>query len=150
MSRSFATSLLALALAVVPAAALARGHVAPTPVPSVAPTPTTAPENPAITTLARREFVAWQAGSVDASHYADQTRAKLSPAKIAATSKALAALGALVKVDWLGYLGIHGGPPGVTGYIYRMHCTYAAVYEELTIAADGKIDGIIFRDKLQR
>ncbi len=99
--------------------------------------------------MARREFVAWQAGVVDPTHYAAVTQAKLTPAKIAATSKALASLGALTSVEWLGYLGIDGGPKGVTGYIYRMRCSNATVFEELTIGPDGKIDGIMFRDRLQ-
>ena len=150
LSRSFRTSLLVAALLIVPAAALARGHAKPTPTPTAVATPTAPPENPTITALARREFVSWQAGTVDTSHYAETTRAKLTPEKIAATSKALGTLGALTSVEWLGYLGIQDGPPGVTGYIYKMQCQNATVYEELTIGPDGKIDGIVFRDTLQQ
>ena len=147
LSRLFVTSLLAAALLCVPAVALARGHAVASPTPAATPTPP--PENPAITRIARREFVAWQAGIVDRAHYAAVTQSKLTPAKIAATSKALGSLGPLTAVAWLGYLGIEDGPKGVTGYIYRMRCANATVFEELTIDPDGKIDGIMFRDKLQ-
>ncbi|MDE2481696.1 MAG: hypothetical protein KGN02_05865 [bacterium] len=141
---------LAAALLLLPTAALARRHAPPTPTPSVAPTPTLPPENPTITRLALREFVAWQADAVDPSHYAAITRAKLVPDKVAATSKQLGPYGALKSVEWIGNFGIEGGPPGVIGYIYRMHCANAAIYEEITVAPDGKIDGIIFRDTLQQ
>jgi len=92
--------------------------------------------------------VAWQAGVVDKAHYAAETQAKLVPEKVADTSKALSALGALERTEWYGPLGIADGPPGVKGYLYHMVCANASVYEELTIGPDGLIDGIVFRDKL--
>ncbi|HTU71459.1 MAG TPA: hypothetical protein VMF11_14240 [Candidatus Baltobacteraceae bacterium] len=146
MFRSFATSTAALlALALLPVAAPARPH--PTPTPTVTPSPP--PADPAITAIARHEFVAWQAGVVDKSRYAPETQPKLTDEQIANTSRALAALGALVRTQWWGPLGIVDGPAGVKGYIYQMICTDGKVYEQLTIdSATGKIDGIFFRDKL--
>jgi hypothetical protein len=142
--RIFAISALALAfLAGAPSLASARPGPAPTP--SVTPSPP--PEDPAVTQIARREFVAWQAGVVDISHYAAQTQAKLLPAKIADTSKALGSLGSLIKTEWVEPAVLEGTPAGVRGYVYRMVCTNASVYEILTIE-NGKIDGIVFRDKL--
>lgn len=123
---------------------LARSRATPTP----SATPSPPPEDPAITAIARREFVQWQAGAVDRSHYAAVTQSKLTPEKIADTSRALATLGSLQRVEWDGPIGIVDGPPGVKGYLYRMFCTGGAVYETLTIGPDGKVDGIFFRDKL--
>jgi hypothetical protein len=147
LSRSFVISVaLAVLTLLAPAGALARGHSTPTPAPTATPSPP--PEDPKITIIARREFVDWQAGVVDKSHYAPETQAKLSPDKVADTSKALSELGALKQIEWYGPLGIADGPPGVKGYLYHMICANASVYEELTIGPDGLIDGIVFRDKL--
>jgi hypothetical protein len=126
-----------------PVAALARPR--PTPTPTATPTPP--PEDPAVTAIARREFVAWQAGVVTKSHYSSRTQG-LYPAKIDDTSKALSHFGYLTGVEWVGPLAISDGPPGEKGYVYRMNCVEGSVYEYLTIGADGKIDGIVFRDKL--
>lgn len=147
MFRSFITSLgaLLITLALLSVPAIARPH--PTPTPTATPAPP--PEDPAITSIARHEFVAWQAGVVDKSRYAPVTQAKLTDKQINDTSSALANLGALVSTKWWGPLGIEGGPPGVKGYVYQMYCTNGMVYEQLTIdSATGKIDGIFFRDKL--
>ncbi len=105
-------------------------------------------EDPAITQIARREFVAWQAGVVNPEHYSSKTRG-LEPEKIANTSKALGILGSLIRTEWLGPIPIiSGGPPDAKAYLFRMVCSNSAVFEELTIGGDGKIDGIFFRDKL--
>lgn len=143
--RSFATSVLALALVLAaPSMALARPHPAPTA------TPVPPPEDPAITTIARREFVSWQAGVVTKSRYAETTQAQLQDQKIATTSKELGMAGSLVRTEWVGPVVYDDAPPGVKGYLYRMICTNAAVYEQLTIGPDGKIVGILFRDKLDK
>jgi hypothetical protein len=134
----------ALALCSMPAPALAYAH---NPGPAPTATPTLPPEDPAITTVARREFVAWQAGVVDRSHYSAQTQG-LTDEKIADTSKALSQYGALLQTQWAGPLGIQDAPSGVKGYVYKMICTGGMLYELLTIGPDGKVDGVIFRNKL--
>jgi hypothetical protein len=140
--RSFITSAFAIALlAGLPITGFAR----PAPAPTATPSPP--PEDASITQIARREFVSWQAGVVDLNHYANATQAKLLPNKIADTSKALGALGSLIKTEWVGPAGLADAPPTVKGYVYRMVCTNASVYEILTVE-NGKIDGIVFRDKL--
>lgn len=142
--RLFAISALALAMtAGAPVAAFARPR--PTPTPTATPSPP--PEDKAVTQIARREFVSWQAGVVDIRHYATQTQAKLIPQKIADTSRALGSLGSLIRTKWVAP-AVVDGMSNVKGYIYKMVCTNAAVYEILTIAPDGRIDGIVFRDKL--
>ncbi len=145
LSRLFVTSaLLAAALvALPPANALAR-HVSPTPTAS----PTPPPEDAAVTQMARREFVAWQAGVVTASRYASGAQAGLTTDKIAETSKELGGAGTLVKTDWIGPVVVDDAPPGTHGYWYKMTCENSVVYERIIIAPDGKIDGIMFRDKL--
>ena len=39
-------------------------------------------------------------------------------------------------------------PPGVVGYSYRMICSNGAIFEQLMIEPDGKIDSINFLKKL--
>jgi hypothetical protein len=145
LSRLFVISAFALAsfLAVVPGHADARRT---SPAPTASPTPP--PEDPAVTQIARHEFVAWQAGVVNSARYAAQAQSGLSADKIAETSKELGLAGTLEKTDWVGPLVVDDAPPGTHGYWYKMTCSNAVVYERLIIAPDGKIDGIVFRDKL--
>jgi hypothetical protein len=145
LSRLFVISALALAalVAVVPVTAQAKR-----PGPATTASPSPPPEDPAITQIARREFVAWQAGVVTASRYASGAQGGLTPDKIADTSKQLGAAGTLVKTDWIGPVVVDDAPMGTHGYWYKMTCENTVVYERLIIAPDGKIDGIVFRDKL--
>ncbi|HEX8805908.1 MAG TPA: hypothetical protein VF741_03120 [Candidatus Aquilonibacter sp.] len=124
---------------------IARAHPSPTPTA----TPTLAPENPSITALARREFVAWQAGAVDKDHYVAAAAAQLTPDVTDKMSKVLVEYGALERIDWFGNFPIVGAPPGVTGYNYRMNCSNGSIYEQLMIDPDGKIDSINFRKTLE-
>ena len=124
---------------------LTLGAAKPTPSPSPTPLP---PEDPAITALARHEFVSWQAGVIDKDHYVPAASDTLTDAAIQNMSSALSGLGALVRVEWFGHFNIIGGPPGTVGYTYRMDCTNDAIYEQLMIGPDGKIDSINFLKKL--
>lgn len=123
---------------------IARAHPSPTPTA----TPTLAPEIPAITAVARREFVAWQAGAVDKDHYVDAAQGQLTADGTAKMSKVLVSYGALEQAQWYGNFPIIGAPPGVVGYTYRMVCTNDAIFEQLMIGSDGKIDSINFLKKL--
>ena len=136
--------MLAAVLVAMPAApALAKR--APSPAPSA--TPTIPPEDPAVTQIARREFVAWQAGVVTASRYATQSQAGLAAERVTEVSKKLGEFGSLVKTEWVEPVIIDDAG-GAKGYIYRMTCSNGVVYEQLIVGADGKIDGVVFRDKL--
>jgi hypothetical protein len=128
-------------------AALVLTLVAAKPTPTPAPTPLP-PEDPAITTLARHEFVSWQAGVINKDHYVKAASDTLTDQSITNMSRALSALGALVRVEWFGHFNIIGAPPGVVGYTYRMDCTNDAIYEQLMIGPDGKIESINFLRKL--
>ncbi len=146
MFRSLTISAVALVLlsgaAVAPAAA--RAHPTPTPVATATPPP----EDPAITAIARHEFVTWQADVVEKSRYSDAMQAKMVAAQVSATARGLATLGALEQVQWL---GPYPDPPGASqdhAYLFHMICANAAVYEMIAIDPDGKIDFIAFRDKL--
>jgi len=132
-------------VAFAPPVAIARSHATPTPTA----TPTIPPEDPALTLVARREFVSWQAGVVNLDRYDEKSRPGITPVKIEQTSKALGTLGTLESVQWLGPIPIVDPVPGVKGsYLFKMHCDIADVYEMLTMGDDGKVTGIIFRDKL--
>jgi hypothetical protein len=121
----------------------ARPRATPTPSPTPAPV-----ADPAITKLARQQFVQWQAGAVHKSLYAQQVLDKLSDATIAQTSSALAQLGALTEVVYIGPWISSDFPPGARGYAYQMRCVSGNIYLWLALDADGKIATILFKNRL--
>lgn len=123
--------------------AAARPHPTPTP----APTPTPVAD-PAITRIARQQFVAWQAGSINKSLYDAGVVAKLTDAKINDTSKALGQLGPLTDTVFIGPFVAADIPPTSHGYIYQMQCASGSVYLWMILDADGKIATIYFHDRL--
>lgn len=148
MFRSFSTrcaSALLLALFLNPAAAaIARPHATPTPVA----TPTPPPEDPLVTKIARREFVAWQSGNVDLTRYAGPAKAEITADKLALTSKGLAALGALESIDYIEPVLFDNEPAGARAFMYKVTCSEGVVYEQLVLDAQGKVAGIVFRDRM--
>src|SRR5579862_8810837 len=102
----------------------------PHPSPSPSPTPVA---DPAITQLARQQFVSWQAGIVNKHLYATQVLDKLTDAKIADTSKALGQLGALTDSVYIGPWADPSFPLGARGYIYQMRCVEGSIYLWLAI-----------------
>jgi len=128
---------------IISALLIARAHPSPSPTA----TPTLPPENPAITALARHEFVEIQAGSVDKSHYVDAAAAAMTTQATEKMSELLSSYGALIRVEWMGTFPV-SGPPGIMGYSYKMDCTTAPIFEQLVIDADGKIYSIDFLKKL--
>jgi hypothetical protein len=125
-----------------PATGWARPHQTPTPSPSPSPI-----ADPAVTKIARQQFVQWQAGVVNKSLYLPEVVPKLTDEKIAETSKQLAELGALTDVAYVGRWVNPQFPPGVRGYIYQMRCVSGNVYLWLAIDAQGKID-VFFKNRL--
>lgn len=123
-----------------PAAGIARPHATP------APTPTPV-EDPAITKVARQQFVQWQAGTVNKGLYAPEVIAKLTDAKIGDTAGKLGQLGALTSMVYVGRW-INPDMPTLSGYIYQMRCVEGNVYLWLALQPDGKIASIIFKDRL--
>lgn len=141
ISRVLLASLALAAFA--PNPALARSAPAPTP----APTPTPVAD-PAVTRVARQQFLAWQIGAIDPTLYAAPLIPKLTPAKIKDVSNHVAPLGALINVVYIGPFIGQGIPASAHGYIYRMDCTNGNLYQWMIIDAQGKIASIFFRDKL--
>jgi hypothetical protein len=124
--------------------AQAKPH--PTPTPTATPTP--GPEDPAITAIVRREFLSWQTGTVDKSHYSADAGSKLNPDDVEKMSKALGTYGALQGTTWLGKFQVVDGPAGVQGYTYRMDCSIAPVFVQLMIEPNGLVDSINFLKQL--
>jgi hypothetical protein len=120
--------------------AAARPH--PTPTPSPAPV-----ADPAITALAKKQFVAWQAGSINKSAYATEILDQLTDDKVNQTSVALGKLGALTGMTYEGPLTV-ADLPGGSGYIYHMTCIGGAVYLFMVLDPQGKIEKIFFKDQL--
>jgi len=132
----------ASAFLLVPVFAWPRPHATPTPSPEPSPV-----ADPAVTKIARQQFVQWQAGVVNKSLYLPPVVPKLTDDKVAETSKQLAELGALIDVVYIGRWLNPEFPPGTDGYIYQMRCVSGNVYEWLVIDAQGKLN-VIFKNRL--
>ena len=134
-------AILTLFFAALTITSVARTH--PTPSPSPVPI-----ADPAITKLARQQFVSWQAGIVNQHLYAAQVTDKLTDAKVADTSRALGQLGALTDAVYIGPWADSSFPSGARGYIYQMRCQSGNIYLWLALDAQGKIATIFFKNRL--
>jgi hypothetical protein len=139
----YAMAALAAMLVVVPLAGRARSNATPTPSPSPSPV-----ADPAVTLIARQQFVQWQAGIVNKSLYADKVLPQLTDAKVSETSTRLGQLGALTETVYIGRWINPDFPPGAQGYIYQMRCVSGNVYLWLALDAQGKIATIFFKNRL--
>ena len=119
------------------------------PTPSSAPTPTPVAA-PRIVIAARREFLAWQLGSIDPTHYIGPLAVAASPARVKQTSRELGHLGALDHLVYLGLVRDASFPGGGVSHLFRVICSNGRVYEEIALTKAGLIRGILFRDSLQR
>jgi hypothetical protein len=120
----------------------ARPKATPTPSPTVAPV-----ADPAITKLARQQFLAWQIGTIDKSLYTADLLAKATDEKIADVSRHIAPLGALISLDFIAPFSGEDFPADAKGYIYQMNCSNGKIYEEIVLTG-GKIGYMYFRDTL--
>jgi hypothetical protein len=123
----------------------AQARPRPTPTPSPTPTPVA---DPAITKLARQQFVAWQAGSINRNAYSAKVQAKLTDAIVNDVSHKLGLLGPLTDLVYLGPFYANDFPPDARGYIYQMLCREGNVYQFMILDGQGKIATIYFKDKL--
>jgi hypothetical protein len=124
-------------------AAPAGARTSPTP----APTPTPVAD-PAVTKIARQQFVAWQAGSINKSLYATQLMPQLTDAKVGDVARVLAALGPLNDTVFIGPFAAPDIPPDAHGYIYQMRCAEGNIYLWLILDPTGKIASLFFKDRL--
>ena len=129
------------ALLAAPATSWGRTHATPSP----SPTPIA---DPAITKVARQQFVQWQAGIVSKNLYADALLPELTDAKITDTSKALSQLGALTDTVFIGSWLNPTFSAGTHGYIYQMRCVEGNVYLWMALDAQGKISRFFMRNRL--
>lgn len=125
------------------ACAGARPAPAPTPAPTASPV-----ADPMITKIARQQFVAWQAGSINKRLYAAEVVPKLTDAKVNDVAHALSALGPLTDTTFVGPFAAADIPQGAQGYIYQMHCQEGNIYMWMILDSDGKIATVFFKDKL--
>jgi hypothetical protein len=128
-------------------ATVAPAIARPTATPTTAPTPTPVAD-PTVTKIARQQFVAWQAGSINKSLYAPAVVPKLTDAKINDVARVLAALGPLTDTAFIGPFSAADIPPEAHGFIYQMRCSGGNIYLWMILDANGKIATIFFKDKL--
>lgn len=139
--RSFVISTLLVALCAAPA--LARRHTA-TPTPAPTPIP---PADPAVTAIARREFVTRQAGVVDRGRLTTEYNTRLTAAELEHESELLGPFGALVGITYLGPIDVPSGtPPTYHAYLYKMICTNGVIYERLLLDPGGKVADEVYSD----
>jgi hypothetical protein len=137
-------ALLALATAgAIGAQPAAAARATPTPAPTPAPV-----ADPAVTRIARQQFVAWQAGSINKGLYAPEVVPKLTDAKIADVSRVLGALGPLTGTVYVGPFSATDIPADAHAYIYQMQCADGNIYLWMILDGKGKIATIFFKDKL--
>lgn len=149
--RRLLTGLPAFGAAAVLAIAVVLTFADPAPAARATPTPAPTPTpvaDPAVTKMARQQFVAWQAGNLNKALYAPEVVGKLTDAKVADVSKVLAGLGALTDTVYIGPFSAPDIPSDAHGYIYQMHCSDGSVYLWMVLDADKKIATIFFKDKL--
>jgi hypothetical protein len=120
-------------------------HASPTPTPSPTPPP---PADPAVTLVARRQFVAWQAGHINRRDYSATLSAQTDDAKVQQSSVELGQLGALQSMQYLGPITFYATPSGTTVYLYKMVCANGFIYEQLALDPRHTIQGIVFRDTI--
>ncbi len=139
--RNALASLAAVAALIAPASA--RPSSTPTPAPTPSPV-----ADPMVTKVARQQFVAWQAGSINKRLYAPEVIPKLTDDKINDVARALSALGPLTDTTFVGPFSAADIPQGAEGYIYQMHCQEGNIFMWMIIDSDGKIATVFFKDKL--
>jgi hypothetical protein len=139
---AIALAAIVAAMLAVPAASWGRSHATPSP----SPTPVA---DPAITKIARAQFVQWQAGVVNKSLYSGALVPQLTDQKIADTSRALGQLGALSDAVFIGNWIDPNFPAGTRGYIYQMRCVVGSVYLWMALDANGKIARFFMRNRLE-
>ena len=138
----FSTALLALALSVIPP----TSRTAQTPTSPISPAPATsapasAPEDPAVTTLARKIYAQMRVGKVDPTLLTDQMNKALTPEAVAAQKPVFDQLGDPTQLVFL------SGSKIPTGTFYKYRATFAQAALEVQIFIDnaGRIGGYFLR-----
>lgn len=108
------------------------------------------PADPAVTAIARRQFVSWQAGQIDRAQYTASLSSQIPDSKLEQNAASLGTLGALNSINYFGPRdSLYGTlPPGVHVYLYQMVCSNGSIYEQLTLDQNGKVAGIEFTDTI--
>jgi hypothetical protein len=94
-----------------------------------------------ITDRARTEFLAWQAGAIDRSHYSTYAGLHFTDAYVAQLSPSIREYGELESVVFAG----RSISKGTEIYSYHLTCSNANVQMQLGIDHSGKINQIVFR-----
>lgn len=103
--------------------------------------PATSPELPQITRYARTEFLAWQRGTIDRTHYTVYAATRFTDEYIQRYATHLRAWGELRRVSYVGKTAANG----TTTYDYLLSCANALVEMRLGVDGARKIDAISFR-----
>lgn len=116
----------------------------PSPAPSAsagASVPADLPEDKAVTARARAEFIAWQSGTIDHTHYTKLASDAFTDTVIGQVSPQLKALGTL---NTMTFVSAHPYQSD-TIYRYTLACANGNALYTYVINGEGKIDGIFFK-----
>ncbi len=133
---TFTAASTAMALASVPPSAMA----APSPAAAATAAPPPA-ENPVVTSEAKTQFLAWQAGKIDRSLYSAEANKQLTDALVSDVSAKLGAMGAPTKVTFLDQSTVSGN----VIYTYGVDTPKGKLQMLFALDKDNKISGIFFR-----
>jgi hypothetical protein len=107
--------------------------------PPPVPPPKPGPDDPQRHKLAVQQFLAWQNGQVDRTHYDDSVNSELSDDVLDSATRTLANMGALQSAVYLGTSYARGAHI----FVYKMTCEHGSVDMDFALDPDGKI-GLIF------
>lgn len=99
------------------------------------------PEDPAVGTAVKRQYLAWQTGKIDRNDFSAEMNKELPDATVARVASQLQSLGAPKKFTyvertlWNGY----------RVYTYRVETQKARLRMLYTVDAEGKISALWFR-----
>jgi hypothetical protein len=113
---------------------------APGAVPAAGTAPAASP-TPASLGAAQLEFLAFQTGKIDRTHYDAAANAELTDSKVTQASAGLKPLGEFKDITQLE----RAERQGLTIYLYRVRAQTGAVQMILAVDKDGKYAGVLFR-----
>ncbi len=131
---------IAVALIMLVAAGTASAQPQPPTPANAAPAPTPLTPEPAVTAAVKTQFLAWQAGKVDHSEYAEEASREFTPAIVTQVSSQLQPLGVPLKFTLLD----RRVQNGVRSYIYAVDATKGKLHVFYAVDGAGKIVGIRF------
>jgi hypothetical protein len=98
-------------------------------------------EDKAMTSRLKDEFLAWQHGKIDRTHYTSQVNAALTDSAVAQLGTQLASLGDVKSTTFVSKTQVSG----YDVYVYDVECAKGTIRMTVSIDANDLIGGIFFK-----